>query len=62
MNWTVTKTVNINEFDTSILVLELFNRIVDHMEDPEPQHDPYLENLTPCEKLQLKEELRKLLG
>ena len=62
MNWTVTKTVNINEFSTSIMVMELYNRIDDHMNDPEPQHDPFLEQLTPCQLLQLKEELRKVIG
>ena len=60
--WEITKTVNVSEFDTGILVLELFNRVIDHMEDPEPKHDLFLEQRTPCEKLQLKEELRTVIG
>lgn len=60
--WTVTKTVNISEFKTSILLLELYNRLDDYMNDPEPQYDSFIEEMTPCERLQLKEELRKLIG
>lgn len=60
-NWTVTKTVNISEFETGILVLELYNRIDDYMNDPEPQSDPFLEQMKPCELIQMKEEIRKLI-
>lgn len=47
------------KIDTSDLIKELYNRIDDYMNDPEPQYDPFLEQLAPCERLQLKEELRK---
>ena len=60
-DWTVTKTVNISEFKTGILILELYNRLDDYMNDPEPQYDPFIDEMTPCERLQLKEELRKLV-
>ena len=57
--WVVTKHVHVREFDTNVLMKEIYNRIDDYMNDPEPQYDPFLEQLAPCERLQLKEELRK---
>ena len=60
-DWTVTKTVNISEFKTGILILELYNRLDDYVNDPEPKYDPFIDEMTPCERLQLKEELRKLV-
>lgn len=57
--WTVTKHVHVREFGTEVLMKEIYNRIDDYMNDPEPQYDPFLEQLAPCERLQLKEELRK---
>ena len=46
--------VSISQFPTDILVEELFNRIGDHMLDPEPQHDPFLESLTDKEKTDIR--------
>jgi len=41
--WQVTKTVNISEFPTDILISELHNRLGDYLHDPEPKHEPHLE-------------------
>ena len=61
MKWKVTKEVNINEFGTDVILAELFNRIGDHIHDPEPQHDPILENM-PEERLEtLLTAIRKVL-
>ena len=43
---TVNVTVNINQFSTDALITELYNRIDDHLNDPEPKHDPTLEGMT----------------
>lgn len=48
--FTVNKSVNINEFPTYVLVGELFNRIYDNMNDEEPQSDRLLEVLTKEQK------------
>lgn len=46
--------VSISQFPTDILVEELFNRIGDHMLDPEPKHDPFLESLSDKEKTNIR--------
>ena len=59
--WKVSKDVHISEFSTNILLAELFNRIGDHIHDPEPQYDPTLENM-PEERLEtLLTAIRKVL-
>lgn len=58
MNTKVTKTVYVNEFDTDALVMELRNRIDDHLNDPEPQHDPVLESWTESYKIGLLHSLK----
>ena len=50
---TVNVTVNISQFPTDVLIEELYNRIVDHMEDPEPQYDPVLEGITDGNKVRI---------
>lgn len=50
---TVNLTVSINQFSTDALITELYNRISDNMEDPEPQYDPILEGITNNEKLKI---------
>jgi hypothetical protein len=61
MKWKVTKEVNISEFGTDVVLAELFNRIGDHIHDPEPRHDPILENM-PEERLEtLLTAIRKVL-
>lgn len=46
--------VSISQFPTDILVEELFNRIGDHMLDPEPKHDPFLSCLSDKEKTNIR--------
>lgn len=56
----VTVSVSIAQFPTYVLITELYNRIGDHMHDPEPQYDEYLENHDDMDKLeQLQTALRK---
>ena len=49
----VTISVDIDKFSTDVLITELYNRIVDHMEDPEPQYDPVLEGITGADKVRI---------
>lgn len=59
---TVTKEVHIREFDTETLLVDLYNRIDDYINDPEPQYDPFIEEMTGSERLDLKNEIGKLVG
>ena len=56
----ISKTIYLSEFPTDVLITELYNRISDHMEDPEPQHDPALEGITNNEKLKILSSLAGL--
>jgi len=49
----ITKDIYIREFPTDVLITELYNRLVDYMEDPEPQFDPTIEEMTKRERLYL---------
>lgn len=49
----VTISVDIDRFSTDVLITELFNRIDDHLNDPEPKHDPKLEGITANELLKI---------
>ena len=49
----VTVSVDIDKFSTDVLITELFNRIDDHLNDPEPKHDPTLEGITANELLKM---------
>jgi len=53
--------VSISQFPTDILVEELFHRIGDHMLDPEPQHDPFLESLSDKEKTDIIQALERVM-
>lgn len=53
----VTVTVDIDQFKTGDLLKALIDRIDDYLHDPEPKHDPYLQNLS---KRTLEEMLRSL--
>ena len=58
----VTVSVSIAQFPTNVLITELYNRIGDHMHDPEPQYDEYLEGHPRPDRLQdLQTALRKLI-
>ena len=46
----ISKTIHLSEFPTDALITELYNRIGDHMVDPEPKHDPVLETMSDEEK------------
>ena len=60
MSWSVSKSVNISEFPTEILIKELYNRIGDFMHDEEPRHEPHLES-QPITSLQaLRESLLRV--
>jgi len=61
MKWKVTKEVNISEFGTDVVLAELFNRIGDHIHDPEPRHDPILENMSQERLENLLTAIRKVL-
>ena len=49
----ISKTIYLSEFPTDVLITELYNRLVDYMEDPEPQFDPTIEEMTKREILYL---------
>jgi len=49
----ISKTIYLSEFPTDVLITELYNRLVDYMEDPEPQFDPTIEEMTKRERLYL---------
>lgn len=42
----VTVTVDIDQFRTGDLLKSLIERIDDHLHDPEPKYDPYLNSLS----------------
>ena len=46
MSKSVSVTVSIDQFRTVDLLEDLVNRIDDHLHDPEPKHDPYLNSLS----------------
>jgi len=53
VNNKVTVSVDISQFPTDVLITELYNRITDHMEDPEPRYDPKLEGITGADKVRI---------
>ena len=54
--------VSISQFPTDVLMEELYNRIGDHMVDPEPKHDPVLETMSDEEKSKIILALNDLVG
>ena len=61
MSWSVSKSVNISEFPTEILIKELHNRVYDHLNDEEPQMDYTLGALPHYEKDSLRQALEECL-
>ena len=58
MSKSVSVTVSLDQFRTVDLLEDLVNRIDDHLHDPEPKHDPYLNSLSKETKEQMLRCLR----
>jgi len=59
MSKSVSVTVSLDQFRTVDLLEDLVNRIDDHLHDPEPKHDPYLNSLSRETKEQMLRCLRE---
>lgn len=59
MSKSVSVTVSLDQFRTVDLLEDLVNRIDDHLHDPEPKHDPYLNSLSKETKEQMLRCLRE---
>lgn len=62
MSKQVTIRVDIDMFDTPTLMSELYERIGDHLYDPEPQHDSYLDAIDKAEKEDMLKALKTFFG
>jgi len=51
--------VTLDQFRTVDLLHDLVNRLDDHLHDPEPKHDPYLNSLSKETKQQMLRCLRE---
>ena len=60
-NFKVTKEVDINEFGTDVVLAELFNRLGDHLHDPEPKYDPFLESMDRRDMKELMDSLKRVI-
>ena len=60
-NFKVTKEVDINEFGTDVVLAELYNRLGDHLHDPEPKYDPFLERLSREEIKELMDSVKRVM-
>ncbi len=59
MSKSVSVKVSLDQFRTVDLLEDLVNRIDDHLHDPEPKHDPYLNSLSKETKEQMLRCLRE---
>lgn len=55
---TVNATVSIRQFDTDVIIEELYNRVYDSMHDEEPQYDPTLNEMPRENKNDILDALR----
>ena len=56
----ITLTASIKQFSTQDIIKELWERVYDHLNDEEPQHDPTLETLPHYEKDSLRQALEEV--